>query len=259
MFGWKRRSSSQGQRPRWTVRRNSRSDRIHKRLPGLVSGLFAPTVTMRRHRRRRPRRSPPGDASPGGSVATCSDLAAVEGVVVTVLAAIVLLPPSPVSYMDDVEDHRRISATADHSDFDDEFDSWTRLAWHRPQDVPSAWHLPSSRRGCSWSLSFMARSLPASKRTRHHSKCVITPDKSRRPRPRTDRAWTPRAGRQVALGVSDSALCARGRCGWRRHETRPRPVRDRVRRGRLPEGGVTTDDRSDVPQRLQSDAQGQPP
>ena len=37
-------------------------------------------------------------------------------------------------------------------------------------------------------------------------------------------------GRQVALEISDLALCARSRRRWRRHETRPRPMRDRVRR-----------------------------
>jgi hypothetical protein len=37
-------------------------------------------------------------------------------------------------------------------------------------------------------------------------------------------------GRQVALEISDSALCGRSRRRWTRHETRPRPMRDRGRR-----------------------------
>jgi hypothetical protein len=47
-------------------------------------------------------------------------------------------------------------------------------------------------------------------------------------------------GRQVALEISDLALCARSRRRWRRHETRPRPMRDRVRDCRVPEGVVIT-------------------
>jgi hypothetical protein len=109
-----------------------------------------------------------------------------------------------------------------------------RSCRHRVEDVRGRRH--------SWLQSSGEIDDSISLKMRDHARQIGDPSENSL---RVSAAW----GRQVALEISDLALCACGRRRWRRHETPPRPmrvlrlalgtrllIRERCRRGRDPEG-----------------------
>ena len=97
---------------------------------------------------------------------------------------------------------------------DDEFGSWTRLRWHRPQDVPGLGDPAVIASKMVVVADIHGFSLPARLMTPHHSKCVITPPPPpRRPRgqrPPGVRRGSPCCVLRLALGTR---LLIRERCG----------------------------------------------